>query len=287
MTYRHYYDRGDTTINADRILQENNPNDEHEMIATVYLTEENFRLLLNSAFFRAALEQCLKDYVNISPDCIDRSINKDDLDLVKYTSFALDLVPQLLTNIEEKKDVNNTSCILLGSNWGNLEDITCYVELKTKCHGRSEACKKKFNERFLDNNIVLGKINKTGSQESSCDQSFNDLLQEKMTFLPVFDYDVLESSFSFQFDFQQSGDRLSGAEIKAENNNTLSKDIPCLNQCQAQHQALQDIFSDFGKDFFYDGNHECDHKGINCNQENLVTSIWLGEYCQSIFLLAL
>jgi len=282
-----HYDHGDTIMNTERILQENNPNAENGMIVTVFLTIDNFRLLTTSAFFRAALEQTLKDYVNRAPECIDRSSNKDDLDLVSYTSFALDLAPQLLSKMEGKKDVNKKSCVLLGSNWGNLGNITCYIEVKTKCRGPREECKRQFNERLLDNNIEE-KSNKTESQKGLCDLGLNDLLRKKLTLFPIFTYNVLESESFFDFDFQQSKEALSNTkDIAAENNDTRTKDIECLNQCLAQHETLQNIYSDFGEDFFYVGNHECDHKGINCNEDNLVTSIWMSEYSQSIIFLAL
>jgi len=269
-------------MNRERILQENSPNAENGMIVTVFLIIDNFRLLTTSAFFRAALEQTLKDYVNRAPECIDRSNNKDDIDLVSYTSFDLDLAPQLLANVEEKKDVNKTACVLLGSNWGNLEDITCYIEIKTKCRGPRDACKDQFNERLLDNNIEE-KSNKTESQKDFCNSDLNDRLREKFTFLPIFTYTVLESTFFFEFDFQQSNEAFSKTnDITAEINDTRTKDIPCLDQCLAQHEALQIIYSDFGEDFFYEGNHECDHKGINCNEDNFFTSIWMNEYSQSI-----
>jgi len=282
-----HYNHGDTIINRERILQENNPNAENGMIVKVFLTIDNFRLLTTSTFFRAALEQTLKDYVNRAPECIDRSHNKDDIDLVSYTSFDLDLAPQLLSSIEGKKDLNKTSCVLLGSNWGNLGNITCYIEVKTKCRGLREACKKEFNERLLDNNIVQ-KSNKTESQKGFCDLGLNDLLRNKLTLFPIFTYYVLESGSSFHFDFQQSKEAISGAkDITAENNDTRTKDIECLDQCLAQHEALQIIYSDFGEDFFYEGNHECDHKGLNCNEDNFVTSIWMSEYSQSIIFFAL
>jgi len=277
-----HYDHGDTIMNRERILQENNPKAENGMVVTVFLTIDNFRLLTTSAFFRAALEQTLKDYVNTAPECIDHSNNKGVIDLVSYTSFDLDLAPQLLSNVEEKKDVNKTACVLLGSNWGNLEDITCYIEIKTKCRGPRDACKDQFNKRLLDNNIQQ-KSNKTESQKSFCNSDLNDRLRDKFTLLPIFTFNVLESTESFEFDFQQSNEALSKTnDITAENNDNRTKDIPCLDQCLAQHESLQSIYSDFGEDFFYVGNHECDHEGINCNEDNLVTSIWMSEYSQSI-----
>jgi len=110
-------------------------------------------------------------------------------------------------------------------------------------------------------------------------------LGDRSTFSSIFNYHVLDSEL-YEFDFQQSNEKLAETkDIKAEHNNTQSNNVPCLDQCQTQHQALQDIYEDFGEDFFYDGDHECDHKGLNCNQNNLVTSIWLSEYWQSIILL--
>ena len=290
-----HYDHGNTIINRERILQENNPNAENGMTVTVFLTIHNFRLLTSSTFFRAALEQTLKDYANTALECIDRSSNKNDLDLVSYTSFDLDLAPQLLSNREGKKVVNKTPCVLLGSNWGNLEDISCYIEIKTKCRGERDTCKNQFNERLQDNNIQQ-KTNKTKSQED-CNTVLNNRLRDKFTLFPLFGYQVLESRSFFEFDFQQltggfssisANKTLSDTKnITAEHNNSRTKNIPCLDQCQAQHEALQIIYSDFGEEFFYVGNHECDHKGLNCNEDNFVTSIWMGEYSQSIIFLAL
>jgi len=270
-----HYDHGVAIMNRERILQENNPIAEHEMIVTASLPIDNFRLLISSAFFRAALEQTLKDYVNREHKCFDRSNNTYGLESLSYTSFELDLAP--------KKDSNNSDCELLGTYWGGLEDITCYVEIKTKCRGPREACKKEFNDRLIDNNIEQ-KSNKTKSQKSSCD--LDDLLREKSTLSSKFTYIVDDDTEinRFSFDFEPFNETLSNTtDITAEHNNIRSNETSCLGQCQLdQKETLLNIYSDFGEIFFYDGNHECDHKGINCNQDDFVTSIWLSKYCQSM-----
>ena len=277
-----HHGHGNTIMNTDRILQEDSPSAEYEMLVKVFLTTDNFRRIIDSPFFRQALEMSLKDYVN---ECNDDSNNKDGVDVLSYTSFDIDFTSQPQGNVEGKNDLNNTACTLLGSNWGNLQDITCYVEVKTKCSGPREACKKKLNERFIDNNIVQ-KTNKTGPQKNFCDFDITNRLKEMVTSSSIFNYEATESFTEFfapeleqffPFDFQQqTSDSLSGITNAEAEENPKKIDVITCHQCEAQEEILQEFYSNFGVYFYY-REHQCQHKGINCDAKNMTSQIWLSE----------
>jgi len=262
-------------MSTERILQDKNSNDEYGMTVKVFLTIDNFRLIFTSPYFRQALEQTLKDYVNGDPQCIDGSNSKNDLEPSSFTTFDIDFTSQLLANEEGKKFANNSDCVLLGSNWGGLEDITCYVEIKTKCRGPREECKKKFNDRLIDNNIVQEKNNKTGSKKSVCD--INDLLREKASLSSIFKFGITESEQNLTFDFQQSSSSLSGIGNVKAGDDLAEIDVIKCHQCEVQPEILQEFYQNFGVDFYY-VEQECQHQGINCNEENMATQIWLSKF---------
>jgi len=273
MPYYHY-DPGDPIINTGRALQEEGGlTAEYEMPVKVFLTIDNFRLISESPFFKAALEQYLKDSVNINPLCRDDSDSKNGLDLMSYTSFNLDLTSQLEANSKGKTDEQDKPCVLLGSNWGGLENITCFVEIKTKCRGPREDCKKEFNERYLDNNIEQ-KNNKTGSKNSICDFDIRDFFTPSS----IFDYGLTETGEGFEISFQQSSDiKLTDiGNVEALDNLVEVDVIRCL-QCEVQLEILQEFYRNFDMELNYK-NNECEQQGINCNEENKTTQIWLSEF---------
>jgi len=270
----YHYDPGDLTINTGRALQEEGGLiAEYEMPVKVFLTIDNFRLISGSPFFRAALEQYLKDSVNINPLCRADSDNKNGLDLLSYTSFNLDLTSQLEANSKGKNDEQDKPCVLLGSNWGGLENITCFVEIKTKCRGPREDCKKKFNERYLDNNIEQ-KNNKTGSYKSVCDFDITDFFTPSSTF----EYYLEESIEGFTVGFEQSSDtRLTAIDNAEALDNLVEVDVIRCLQCEVQPEILQEFYRNFDMELNYK-NNECEQQGINCNEENKTTQIWLSEF---------
>ena len=117
----HHYNHGDSIISTERILHEKNSNDESGMTVKVFLTIDNFRLIFTSPYFRQALVQTLKDYVNGDPQCNNGSNNKNDLEPSSFTTFDRDFTSQLLENEEGKKFANNSDCVLLGSDWRGLK----------------------------------------------------------------------------------------------------------------------------------------------------------------------
>jgi len=278
----YHYDPGDPIINTGRDLQEEGGLiAEYEMPVKVFLTIDNYRLISESPFFRAALEQSLKDFVNIVPLCRDDSDNKNGLDLLSYTSYNLDFMSQPTANSKGTNDENDKPCVLLGSNWGGLENITCFVEIKTKCRGPREECKKEFNERLLDNNIEQ-KNNKTGSHNSVCDFDIADFLREKYTSSSIFEYNLEESEIpgeGFTVSFEQSSSTNSISDVgnvEALDNLVEIDVIRCL-QCEVQPEILQEFYRNFDMELNYE-NTECEQLGINCNEENMSTQIWLSEF---------
>jgi len=283
------------------LLEDNNLIAQYDVLVKVFLDAQDGQLLLQNHLLKSGFEQSLKDFFNPDPDCFNEP------DLPSYRSIDIDVMNQPREDLSNKNGINTTSCVLLNSNLENTNNIQCYIVVKSKCSGKRKECAERINGRFLDNlKSETSKENVT--KKDSCGSTLSDLLADRSFSSATFNFEVDDSSpgFSFNFevddfafdpedpmfsfdpkdpmfafDFKPSDESLSGAkDIKAEENNDRSKDVSCLDQCQAQHQALQEIYDDFGEDFFYYGDHECDHKGLNCNDDDLVTHIWISEYCQ-------
>ena len=154
------------------------------------------------------------------------------------------------------------------------------MEIKTKCRGPREDCKKKFNERYLDNNIEQ-KNNKTGSKNSVCDFDITDFFTPSS----IFEYDLEESEESidgfaigFQVGFEQSSDTsLTDIDNVEALDNLIEVDVIRCLQCEVQPEILQEFYRNFDMELNYK-NNECEQQGINCNEENKTTQIWLSEF---------
>jgi len=259
------------------LLEDNNLIGQYDVLVTVVLSAQDGQLLLRNHLLKSGFEQTLKDFFNPDPDCFNGP------DLPSYRGIDIDLMNQPREDKTNKNGINKTSCVLLNSNLENTNNIQCYIIVKSKCSGKRNECSERVNGRFLDNlKSETSKDNIT--KKGSCGTTLSQMLAGRRFSSAIFNFEVGDSSpHQFLFDFKSSDESLSGAEdIQAEDDNERSKDVACFDQCQAQHQALQDVYSDFGEDFFYYGDHECDHKGLNCNDDDLVTHIWISEYCQLI-----
>jgi len=262
-----------TTAQNRNLLEEKDPNALFDLQVNLLVGAEDAKLILDTPHLKSGFEQALKDFLNPDPSC------KNDHDLPSYRGIGIDLNNQPRELLSNKNDASN--CILLNSNLENTENIKCYIIVNSKCSGKRKECAERVNDRFLDN-LKSETSKEHDTKKGSCGTTLPKLL-EKITFSNAILHFEVDDSFvredaEFSFTFESSNDRLSGAETIAEEPNiTPSKAVLCSNQCQAQHQVLQNIYKDFGEDFFYSGDHECDHKGINCNKDDLVTHMRLSE----------
>ena len=263
-----------TTAQNRNLLEGNDPIGQYDVLVKVFLNAQDGQLLLRNHLLKSGFEQTLKDFFNPDLDCFNGP------DLPSYRGIDIDLKSQPTDVLPNKNSINKTSCILINSNLENTNNIQCYLIVKTKCSGKRKECSERVNGRFLDN-LKSEKSKGNNTKKGNCDATISDLLANRKFSSAIFNFEVDDSSPEFSFDFKPSSESISEAKnVTAEGNDVRSKDVLCFDQCKAQHKALQDVYSDFGEDFFYYGDHECDHQGLNCNEDDLVTHIWISEYCQ-------
>jgi len=267
------YYRNDFSNETQRfLLAEQNSEVEYEMFVTVLLNADNARLIFSSFFFKAALEQSLKDFINGNPLCDGG--REDDEPFPSYSSFDLDLNSTTQDALLGTVGLNNTSCKQESL---DENDLQCYVVVKAKCRGRREKCKKRVNEKFQDTGKTQ-QTNITRTQRSVCEFDINDLLKEKYTSSSIFSYFVMESGKNFTFSFQQSPNNILSDvnDVKARDNITKIDFITC-HQCKQQPEILRDFYDNLGMEFYFEEN-ECEHVGINCDTKNMTTQIWLSKF---------
>ena len=276
--YYHPFPSNKTTAQNRTLLEGNDPIGLYDVPVKVFLNAQDGQLLLQNHLLKSGFEQTLKDFLNPDPKCFNGP------DLPSYRGIDIDLKNQPQEALPKKKSIDKLECVLVNTNLEDAENIQCYITVKTKCNGKRKECSERVNERFLDNlksETSKGNVTKKGS----CGPTLSELLADMQFSSAIFNFNVDDTSPFFSFDFESSNETVPDAKnIVAEDDNVRSKEVTCFDQCKAQHKALQDIYSDFGEEFFYYGDHECDHQGLNCNEEDLVTHIWLSEYYQSIML---
>ena len=238
------YNSNKTTAVQNRTLLEETDSAQYDMQVEVFLSLRDAQLLLDNHFFKSGFEQSLKDFFNPDPTC------DDGPGLPSYRGIDIDMKNQPRNNLPNKNGINNTACVLINTNLENSENIQCYLIVKTKCSGKRKECSERVNQRYLDN-LKLETSKENDTKKISCGRTISNVLANKTFSSAIFNFKVDDTSPTFSFDFKSSDKSLSGAkDIKTEDNNDRSEEVSCLDQCKAQHQALQDIYEDFGKEFF-------------------------------------
>ena len=104
-----------------------------------------------------------------------------------------------------------------------------------------------------------------------------------------FNYDVdvdvvndLEGNLNLQYDvtFQPANtnglDQIKEVALDAKDPVQINPTCQDATQCLTQRGILREIFEYY--DIAWDDNkHECLYEGINCNEQDLVTQIWMGK----------
>ena len=154
----------------------------------------------------------------------------------------------------------------------NIENIKCYIIVKTKCRGSRTECSERINRRLSDNlkeetsNISFAKGRECGN--------VLDYLGDKFLSSVIFNFHTLPSNDKFSFDFETSSTNFSekiNAAVEIDGIKS-SQDTCNQRQCEAQHNVLNFVLE------LDPDKNECGLLGINCNPRNLVTKLWLSEF---------
>jgi len=232
-----------------------------------------------SLFLKSALEQSIKDFINIDFEC------NEGLDVPSFFSMDLE-IPQDSQNERIRGLQESSTCSLDGSNLEGLQNVKC-VSVKSKCRGTKEKCRERVNDRFSDNLKTHKEKNRIPTDP--CAFSIWDLFDQKVMTLGTFRYDVnhiqpenirknIDMSFKVGFKPNELGlrDKIDDI-ISVDPGDPVKQEVLCLEDCDTQRKALESIYSDFGLTLDQ-GKHVCEHQGINCDKHHFITQIWLCKY---------
>lgn len=265
---------------AQRDLQGNDPEAEaeYDVPLRIFLDggDDLLELIAKTPFLKAGLDQSVKDFLNQGCSV--------DSDIPSYYRVDLD-IPKKATSRRLQFNSANNTCVLLNTNLENAQNINCYVTVKSKCKGKRNECRERVNERFLDN--LKTNSSKEGIDSEACFSNPLEFFNKRKLALATFEYSVgsiadpldetIEFDFKIGFDQGSINLRDEVGSVSAEAGNPIKSDTDCtITGCPDQRNILQDIYKNFGLEL-NDQLHECEHPGINCNEINSITHIWLGK----------
>jgi len=229
-------------------------------------------LLEESAFLKAAFEQSVKDYINNDILC------SDNLAFKGAEFFGVEIINDSNENGSKKRAVSGN-----GKCKGDLSK--CKKPLKVKSKG------KKIGEEYRPSDASkAAKV--IHSKADFCDiflaSTIFDAFEERLLTASAFNYNVdvdvlndLEGNMDLSYDVSfkpAKGDGLDEIDDVDMNPDEPTEINPACTdaQCSTQRDVIKNIFLHFELDFD-DDKHECLIQGINCNDSDLVSHIWLGE----------
>lgn len=243
-------------------------------------------VIYQSPFLKAGLEQSIKDYLNLDVGC-----NNEILDRPAFYSVELN-GDDTQQKVSKHKDVCEGY---------EIQNATQGVENRTTCTRNYVRCqdvgRTKCKERVFSWAAVMNKMKReyaqpSGQSKSKCQYSIFDFFAEKVISASRFNYNldievINEIGTNFKLDYKvtfipdQSNElnQIQGLGVNFEEPVPVTT-ICSRDECINQEQTMKRLFSHF--DIAYDEEkHECLQEGINCDNENVVTFIWLSTY--SIF----
>lgn len=226
--------------------------------------------LLESDFLKSGLEYSAKVFINRQLRC-----EEDDNGYLDSTSFY----SVTIENVPDQSKLKRIS--------GN-----------GRCRGNRTRCKKKVKKsvsdagKFPEDSNTHQTINDTVTKNDLCDTSIFDLFKDTLITASFFNYNVtldvindfagnLDLDLNVEF-LESSGDGLDQIDsVSFEAEEPVEISVSCDNRCEQQRQEQRSIMTNIFQNFdiSFDGSkHECLFEGVNCNEQELITHIWLSKY---------
>ena len=231
----------------------------------------NEDVLKDSDYLIASFEQIVKDYINNDIKCE----NESEETSTAYTSMKINF-----------SETNKKKLAIAGSG---------------KCLGRRRKCfrliKQTKPERL--NTFNLNSINQRKDlfcenfRESTIFALFQDVIVTASFYKNYFiDIDILRDTaenvdLKYEVSFEQVDDNALGElnNIRLDLGSLEETDTICDDVCTQQKETMREIFSHFDVQIV-ENQHECAYEGINCNDDERVTQIWMGRYKNSNYIFA-
>lgn len=226
-------------------------------------------LLEESAFLKAAFEQSVKDYINNDILCTD------DLAFKGAEFFGVEIVTDESANKMKKKAVSGN-----GSCKGDLSKCKKPLKAKKKVKEVGTSAKVYSDDEDDDND---------GFCEVFLKSTIFQAFEKRLLTASQFNYNVdvnvlndLEGKIDLTYDVSfepEKGDGLDQIEdVDMDAQEPVVINPVCSgSQCTIQREIIKNISEHFELDFD-DEKHECMILGINCNEEDLITHIWMSEF---------
>ena len=248
-------------INHDH-RQNEEVNDEYEITLDIGLGGKEF--LIESPFLKSGLEQSIKEYVNNLIQC------ESDFDPNVASFYSLEIFDNSDTGIKNKKGISGSG----------------------KCKGNRTRCKRKLKQSISDagknsTSSFNGIMPKNDFCANFRTTSIFDSFSQVLATASYFNYDVnvdvinnvgnLNLNYSVSF-VESKGEGLDQiADVDLDADDPIEYISSCSeSQCITQNSVMKNIFHHYGLSFD-ESKHECLYPGVNCNKDNLVTYIWMGE----------
>ena len=271
--------------NKENTIHQRNAKVDGQFLVTWSLNLGGKESLLDSPFLRAAFSQSVKDYINKDIHC------SDDLSVKGAEFFGVEIVGENDGSGRKLKGVSGN-----GKCKGDI--LKCDKPIKVK---KKQDTDDDFRRLIMviDEDIGdeaagsgSGTVERFLNHEESCDvfleKTIFDAFEDKILTAAAFNYDVdvnilknLEGSLSLEYDVKFEPSESDGLDQIDNVNMNAAEPVPITpgcssSQCNTQRETLLRIFQDFGLPF-NETIHECMYAGINCNDEDIITHIWLGE----------
>ena len=93
------------------------------------------------------------------------------------------------------------------------------------------------------------------------------------------------SDLKYEVSFERVDDNALGQlnNIRLDLGSLEEIDTICDDKCTQQKETMLEIFSHFNIPIV-ENQHECAYEGINCNDDERVTQIWMGKYKNSNYI---
>ena len=247
----------------------------------------NNEQLLESDFLRASFEQGIKDYINNDILCRDNEEFKG----AKFYGVSIgmnDVDASDNNNLNKRKAVSGN-----GICKGDLSK--CKKPLKAKKKYQATLDNLESLENQENNNTKSSSQQLTDSnhnKDSFCEDflasTIFDMFEKRVVTASAFQYNAdvgtindlkgsvdLKYEVSFEAVAEAGLNQVDEVDLEPDDPVEISSDCDDA-ECFMQRDTMRNIYRHFGL-LFDEDKHECMIQGVNCNEKDMITHIWMGK----------
>jgi len=258
----------------------------------------NNEQLLESDFLRASFEQGIKDYINNDIICRDNEEFKG----AKFYGVSIGM-----SDVDASDNNNPNKRKAVSGNGICKGDLSkCKKPLKAKkkyqatldnLENRKKSNKNDKNDESYesdksDTKNILAFMKPNHNKDSFCEDflvsTIFDMFEKRVVTASAFQYNVdvdtindLKGSVDLKYEVSFEPAAEAGLnqvdEVDLEPDDPVEISSACDDaECFVQRDTMRNIYRHFGLSFDED-KHECMIQGVNCNEKDMITHIWMGK----------